>query len=205
MGIASFSRYWCYLFQVFAGDVGYGDGEDVFYGDDDGEVFLDALEGAFDSCKHAVGYADFLAWLAGESEIFEHYDVFVVAVYDADEVLHLLVGDVGYGADGVVVLVAPDVHDVAQVVVFGFVGLELAQVPECGAKEDVVDECGGVGVFVGVDKVLWYVGLDNGFFVAEETVELALAFDAGVEYAHGVPAQGVFGCLEDIPWGLRIG
>ena len=98
------------------------------------------------------------------------------------EVLHLLIGDMGYGADGVVVLVAPYVHDVAQVVVFGFVGLELAQVPECGAKEDVVDECGGVGVFVGVDEVLWYVGLDNGFFVAEEAVELALAFDAGVEY-----------------------
>ena len=178
--------------QVFAWDAGDGDGKDIVDGDDDGEVFLDAFKGALDTGEEAVCYADFFTGLAGETEILEHHDVLVSAVYDADEVFHLLVGYVcnpGYGLERTVTC---NGHDVAQVAVLGVVCLELTELPECGAEEYIVHQRWGVGIVLGTDQALGYVGLVDCCLVGQELVELTLPLDAGMEYPHGIPSHGCF-------------
>ena len=90
--------------EVVAGYVHDGYGGDTFDGDDHAQVLLDALDHTGDACVGAIGDAGFLTWFAGEAEVVEEHDVFVLTeggylhegghlgIGDADDVIATAIG-----------------------------------------------------------------------------------------------------------------
>ena len=125
-------------FEVGWGDEGEGDSGDAFELDDDVSVLLDALDGAFDAGEVAIdddaAATDFVSYIG----VVKKEDAVVGDGGDADEVLHLSVGDVeDFGADCWVERSRHHVAEGAEV----FVGhLEVGEVFTCGVnEEEVVD------------------------------------------------------------------
>ena len=79
--------------EPFFRDVGDGEGDDALDGDHHAEVLLDALEDALDTFEGTLADDDLLAGLEGELHVLELYDLLVGILDDANEILHLPVGN----------------------------------------------------------------------------------------------------------------
>lgn len=117
-------------------DEGEGYGGDAFELDDDVAVFVDALDNTFDASEVALGDDDTAAYFVCYGGVVEEEDAVVGEGSDADEVLHLTVGDVDdFGSYGGVERSGHHVAQGAEV----FVGHFKAGEPlACGVDEEEV-------------------------------------------------------------------
>ena len=145
--------------NIFFRHVENGDGHEVAKGEDDTDVLLDALDGAYDAFEGASENAYLLPGTAGEGEVAEHRAR----------------------------AIARGLHDVAQGGVSLLVCLQLAEGIEGGAHEDVVLQGRHVGIALGIHEVARHVGLHHRGLLAEQGLQLALTLLAAVEDAHRIP------------------
>lgn len=164
---------------MVAREAGDGYGYFLAYGYDYAAVAFDSLDATYDSGELSVDDLDALAGAAGVVEVAEEDDFIVFFLGDADEVVHLLVGDAEWFEEFVVVLVEHGVHDEAQGFE-GVLGLDGFEVVERGLHVYVVDD-GGYEVHLvlgnfeecGGDVCLFY-----GVFSVECSLQVGYALNA---------------------------
>ena len=168
--------------EVTAGDVADGDGGDLTEGNDHALAAVDALDDAPDSGEVTVHDLDIEPLTEGVFEVVHVGDTVVVDGGDANEVVHLAVGDVEGLGEGLLVVVDL-VHDISDIVETGL-ALDFTELLVGGADEDDVVDGGHelhreAYLAVGHRDVVLHLELVELFFEPYQTGVVGIADPQG--------------------------